>query len=64
MHWRDAASSATIWKAQGLWASRGSDVGEWKAWSWAEILEGRRSALHGKHRAGIAGSRGGRRAGA
>jgi hypothetical protein len=41
-------------KAQGLWASRGSGVGERKARSWAEIFEGRRSALHGKHRAGMA----------
>jgi hypothetical protein len=35
-----------IGKAQGLWASRGSGVGERKARSWAEISEGQHSALH------------------
>jgi hypothetical protein len=37
MHGRDAASSMAIWNAQGLWASRGSGVGERKARSWVEI---------------------------
>jgi hypothetical protein len=43
-----------IGKAQGLWALRGPGVWEQKARSWAEISEGRRSALQGKHRAGMA----------